>query len=431
MSPLTSSILAPSLPAIKRDLGIQTDIEATLCLSIFVLGFASGPLVLGPLSELYGRSIVLKLSNAFFAISNLACSFAHTKEQLIIFRLLAGIGGSTPLAIGPAVLSDLFTADERGKAVSIYTFFPLMGPALGPIFGGIIADHTSWRWCFWSTTIATIPVLLVSFLFLEETYPPVLLHRRKISLIEQTGNTDLFTTYDSPDLTIAQKLGDALKRPLKLMTTQIIVIVMGLYQAYLYGLMYIVLATFPRLWTEKYHQSLSRGGLNYLSLGLGYGVGIQISARVQDRVYAILKRRNNGVGLPEFRVPMMIPIAVILPLGFFLYGWTAQAHIHWIFPNIGAFIFAAGIMVGFNALMTYVVDSYPTYCASASAAISLLRSVAAFALPLSAPPMYDALGYGWGNSLLAFIAIGIGGPAPVLLWLYGSKLRARSTFASG
>lgn len=127
----------------------------------------------------------------------------------------------------------------------------------------------------------------------------------------------------------------------------------------------------------------------------------------------------------------MIPIAIILPLGFFIYGWTAENHTHWIFPNIGAFIFAAGIMVGFNALMTYVVDSYPTYCASASAAISLLRSVAAFALPLGAPSMYDALGYGWGNSLLAFLAIGIGGPSPILLWLYGAKLRARSTFASG
>lgn len=276
MSPVTSSILAPSLPDIGRDLNITNESERALCLSIFVLGFAFGPLILAPLSELYGRAIVLQLSNAFFAVFNCACAFAQTKEQLIVFRLFGGIGGSAPLAIGPAVLSDLFTADERGLAVSIYAFFPLLGPALGPICGGFIADYSTWRWSFWGTTIATVPILILGVIFLEETYPPVLLQRKKNILIKQTGNTNLFTSYDQPDLTLAGKLADALIRPLRLMTTQIIVIVMGLYQAYLYGLMYIVLATFPPLWTDHYHQSLSRAGLNYISLGLGYCAGIQV-----------------------------------------------------------------------------------------------------------------------------------------------------------
>jgi hypothetical protein len=130
-------------------------------------------------------------------------------------------------------------------------------------------------------------------------------------------------------------------------------------------------------------------------------------------------------------MPMLLPVAFILPAGFFIYGWCAQAHTHWILPNIGAFLFAAGIMIGFNALMTYVIDSYPTYAASAAAAVSVLRSVAAFLFPLFAPQMYDALGYGWGNSVLAFIALAVGVPAPILLWYFGPKLRARSKFASG
>tara|TARA_R110002060_G_scaffold54635_2_gene65266 strand:- start:461 stop:844 length:384 start_codon:yes stop_codon:yes gene_type:complete len=127
----------------------------------------------------------------------------------------------------------------------------------------------------------------------------------------------------------------------------------------------------------------------------------------------------------------MLPVAILLPLGFFLYGWSAEKHMHWIVPNIGAAIFATGIMIGFNALITYVVDSYPTYSASASAATAVLRSVAAFLLPLGAPAMYQRLGFGWGNSMLGFFAFIIGGPAPILLWFYGAKIRARSTFASG
>lgn len=87
-------------------------------------------------------------------------------------------------------------------------------------------------------------------------------------------------------------------------------------------------------------------------------------------------------------------------------------------------------MIGFNALMIYVVDSYATFAASASAATSVLRAACAFVFPLWAPYLYEALGNGWGNSVLAFVAVGIGGPAPVLLWYYGARLRARSRFCA-
>jgi len=126
----------------------------------------------------------------------------------------------------------------------------------------------------------------------------------------------------------------------------------------------------------------------------------------------------------------LIPVAILLPLGLFLYGWTAEFTLHWIVPSIGAAIFAAGIMVGMNTIITYILDAYPTYAASAIAAASVLRSLAGFIFPLFAPNMYAALGYGWGTSLLGFVAIAIGGPAPILLWYYGAKLRARSTYAS-
>lgn len=133
MSPVASSILAPSLHKIGTDLSITNPSEESLCLSIFVLGFAFGPLLCAPLSEIYGRARVLQGSNLLFIIFNCACGFARTKAQLITFRLLAGLGGSAPLALGSGVLADLFSADERGLAVSIYSFFPILGPAIGPI----------------------------------------------------------------------------------------------------------------------------------------------------------------------------------------------------------------------------------------------------------------------------------------------------------
>jgi hypothetical protein len=127
----------------------------------------------------------------------------------------------------------------------------------------------------------------------------------------------------------------------------------------------------------------------------------------------------------------MIPGSLLVPIGLFIYGWTAQYRTHWIGPNIGAAIFAAGVIVGFQSIQTYLVDSYVRYAASAIGAATVLRSLAGFGFQLFAPYMYAALDYGWGNSLLGFIALGLGIPAPFLLWFFGKKLRERSALAAG
>ncbi|TGO68147.1 hypothetical protein BOTNAR_0029g00150 [Botryotinia narcissicola] len=431
ISPVSSSMVAPALTSISSDLHIENSIEQSLVLSIFVLAYAIGPLFLGPLSEMFGRVIIVQVSNLVYLFFNLGCGLAQTKGQLIAFRFLAGLGGSAPLALGGGVLSDLFTAEERGKAISIYSLAPLLGPAVGPIAGGFIAENTTWRWVFYATTIADAVIQIVGLFYLQETFPPVLLGRKKNKLIKETGNQDLHTEWDVPDRTIIKALSVSLTRPFKLLGTQIIIQVLAVYMAYLYGIMYLVLSTFPGLWEGVYNESVGMGGLNYISLGVGFFLGTQICAPVQDRIYRELKARNNGVGKPEFRVPLMIPGALLVPVGLFWYGWSAQAKTHWIVPNIGAAIFAAGTIIGFQCIQTYIVDSYTKYAASAVGAATVLRSLAGFGFPLFAPYMYAALDYGWGNSLIGFIAIGLGWPAPILLWIYGERLRTRSTFAAG
>lgn len=100
VSPVSSSMIAPALSSISRDFKITNEVEAQLTLSIFVLAYSIGPLFLGPLSEIYGRVIVLQLSNLFYLAWNLGCGFAQNKAQLMAFRFMSGLGGSAPLAIG-------------------------------------------------------------------------------------------------------------------------------------------------------------------------------------------------------------------------------------------------------------------------------------------------------------------------------------------
>lgn len=101
ISPVASSMVAPTLPQMKADLNVDSDVLSQMMLSIFILAYAFGPLLFGPLSEVYGRIPVLQLANLFFLIFNLVCGFAQSGTQMLVFRLLAGLGGSAPLSTLP------------------------------------------------------------------------------------------------------------------------------------------------------------------------------------------------------------------------------------------------------------------------------------------------------------------------------------------
>lgn len=148
-------------------------------------------------------------------------------------------------------------------------------------------------------------------------------------------------------------------------------------------------------------------------------------------IYKRLTARNKGIGAPEFRIPLLVPGTIVIPIGLFWYGWTGEAQTHWILPNIGAFIFCFGTIMSMQVIQTYTIDSYPRYAASAISTINVAKSITGFGFPLFAPKMYNTLHYGWGNSLLAFISLAIGVVATPVLWKCGSKLRARSTYATG
>ena len=247
---------------------------------------------------------------------------------------------------------------------------------------GFIVRYSDWRWCFYSVSIGDVFVQLISSLLLQETYPRIILAKKAKALRKATGNPDLVTEWEAEGLSLGYKLRTAFKRPIKLITTQPIVQCVAVYMAFLYGLIYLVLSTYPRLWTEKYHEEVHIGGLNYIAVGLGFLTGSQVGTRLQDRIYMTLKRRNGGIGRPEFRVPLMVPGAVLVPVGIFVYAWTAEATVFWVWPNVGMYIICGSMILCWQAMQAYLVEAYTTYAASALAAATILRSLAGAGFPL-------------------------------------------------
>ena len=349
---------------------------------------------------------------------------------MLAFRFLAGIGACAPQTIGGGVLSDLFTPEQRGTAVALYTLAPILGPSIGPLIGAWIAQRTTWRWCFWSVTIFGVAVQILFYFTAAETYAPTLLQRKARRLRKETGNDALHTEYETEDRSVRAVWKRALVRVFVFLGTQPIVQFLALYLSLLYGVIYLVLSTFPRIWTDIYHESTGIGGLNYISLAVGSTIGAQTGGRLLDITYRRLKKRApNNEGRPEFRIPITFISTFCVSGGLFMYGWSAQFHTHWIVPNIGAAIFCIGATMNFAALQSYTIDCYQLYAASAVGATGVARSITGFTFPLFAQYMYNALGEGWGNSLLAFIAIGIGYGGSILLWFFGERLRAASKYA--
>ncbi|KAF7588256.1 hypothetical protein BBP40_005942 [Aspergillus hancockii] len=222
---------------------------------------------------------------------------------------------------------------------------------------------------------------------------------------------------------LGRKLASSLARPCWMLATQPTIQMMSIVLAYNFGALYFVLTSFASLWTDRYRQSVLISGVHYITIVIGYTVAAQGGARITDWLWKYLKSKRQGETATEYRIPLMIPGPALLIVGLFWYGWAAEALAPWIVVDIGAAVFGCGIILSTQAMQQYVMESYREYVASANASSQFLRSIFGFCFPLFAPALYDRLGYGWGNSTLAFILVGLSAPAPFIIWFYGARLR--------
>lgn len=424
VSPVSSSMLSPAMTEISLAFGVQKQVISSLIVSIFILAWALAPLVVAPLSELYGRKIVLDISIVLLFFFNLACGLSRTTTQMCIFRFLAGFSGAAPLSIGAGVLGDLFDDNSRGTAMAFYSLGPTLGPTVAPIMSGFIVENLGWRWVFWILCILNGTAAVCGIIFYRETYSPVLLKQKAKRLRKESGNPDLKTIYDIADgETVLSRFTLNIKRPITLLMTHPMVIGLGSFMAFTYGFMYLLICTFPSLWGGVYGFNRGIAGLMFAPLGVGFILGLIVWARLVDLVYYKLTAKNGGVAKPEYRLPLLTFAGVGIPVGLVWYGWSAQKHLHWIMPSIGCGIFGFSLVVVFQTIQNYLIDMNPRFSASSVAAAAVFRSFFGFAFPLFAPFMYDKLGYGWGNTMCAFIALALGIPFPIFVLKYGERLR--------
>lgn len=213
-SPMASSLCAPGTSLTLEDYGLTSQTIGTLMISIFVLGYAVGPLFLAPLSEMYGRVPVITVSSAFFNAFVLGCSFAPNMASLIIMRLLAGIGGSAVMTIVSAVIGDVFPVHERAAASAIVVGTPSLAPVVGPIAGGFISQYLGWRWAYWILLMGSGPCNILMVFLMKESNHPTVLAKKTNRLKKELGRDDLHSQLETR-LPPREVLARSIVRPVK------------------------------------------------------------------------------------------------------------------------------------------------------------------------------------------------------------------------
>jgi MFS family permease len=262
-------------------------------------------------------------------------------------------------------------------------------------------------------------------LLLRETYAPRILQNKTLRLRKATSNPNLRSKLDK-----GQKPSElfrlAITRPTKMIFRSPIVLILSIFGSIVYSYMYLLFTTFTSVFEDNYGFNAGEAGLAYLGLGVGFIIGQFGIGTVTDG-YLSKQKAKYGESRPEDRLPLLFVGSFFVPAGLFWYGWTAEYHTHWIVPIIGTSLCGIGIIAVVLPVQMYLVDAYTLYAASAIAASTVVRSIFGVTVPLAGPALYERLGLGWGNSLLAFLALTTA-PCSLLLIKYGERIRKNPRF---
>ncbi|KAF8605506.1 MFS general substrate transporter [Ceratobasidium sp. AG-I] len=403
---------------------------AILGISLYVVGFGVGPLLWGPLSEMYGRRLIFMVSFLPFTLFHLGGALGHNVPTLLVTRFLAGAFGSSPLTNAGGCIADMFTAKDRGLASALFSMAPFAGPVLGPIVGGYISESSAgWRWNFWIMFIFSAVMFVLNILFVQETFAPVLLRRRARKLhAESDDKVHYVSKYEKGNKkTFGEIMRINLSRPFVLLFKEPIVMLLSIYTALVYGTLYGLFAAFPVVFQRGRHFTAGEGGLAFLGVGLGIVIATALTP-INNKIYYRAMAKGNGTAPPEARLVMGCVGAVLLPISMTWFAWTTYPSVHYIVPIVAGVPFGAGMLLVFNSVITYLIDSYTLYAASALAANAVMRSIMGAVFPLFTPRMYASLGDQWACMVFAFLAL-VCTPMPFLFYRYGPAIRARSSFS--
>ncbi|KAH8593631.1 major facilitator superfamily domain-containing protein [Bisporella sp. PMI_857] len=425
-----SSIYVMSGAGVIAEFGVS-DQQSLLPLSLYILGYGIGPMLLSPLSEIpsIGRNPIYACTLIAFITVLIPTPLISNFNVFILLRFLQGFFGSPSMATGAASLQDVYSEEHMPFPMAAWIASGYVGPSLGPVLSGYAVTSMGWRWSMWILLWISATACILIIILLPETSTPTILLRRAERLRKLKGS-ELFksesevkqSSFSPQDILV-----NALIKPCEICIKDPALAFAVLYLTYVYGIYYSFFGAFPLVYPSVYDFNIRELGLSFLSILAACVVGCIVYT-----IYVFFSLQPgllNGPRDHEYYLIPAVAAAFLPPVGLFIFGFTARAEVHWGVSLSGVVIYSTGLFIIFQCVSIYIPRTYPRYAASMFAASDFVRAAVAAGLIHAVGPLYQTLGIAKGICLIGALSV-LGIPGMFYMWLYGKKLRAKSKFAN-
>lgn len=409
LSPLSSMSFLPAVSIIAEEFQ-TTGTVINISNAVYNFCMAISTILISPLGAIYGKRWVMIICLSLFVLTSILTAVSQNLAMFFVFRALSAMSGTPVFSIGSTILGDIYQPTERGNAMGLSLLGSQLGPAFGPVLGGIIVTYTTWRVIFWVQVGLSTVNLVLAIMFLPETSRITTLQKMrreksnpKLWFCPFNPARVIWAVFRYPNLTLAGIISMSIHFNMFSLLTPI---------------RYVV---DPRFGLEK----PIFGGLFYLAPGFGYVVGAFWGGKWADH-YVHKYMRLRGRRVPEDRLrSMFLAYGLGLPGTVLVYGWCLQKEKGGMaLPLVMMFLGAVSQTICYPSINTYCVDSMPQLKGDAIAGNYFIRFIAAGISSASVLTEINSIGVGWTCTISASFLI-FGFICCQALIRYGERMRLK------
>lgn len=415
LSPMSGLAFLPAVPNIAERFN-TTGTIINVSNAIYMVFMMLSPCIFSPLSDIYGRHPVFLSCLVCYVISSVLVGVSQNLAMFFVFRCTTAIFGTAFFSVGAHCIGDIYLPVERGAAIGLNVLGAQLGPAIGPVLGGVIVTYASWRIIFF--VMAGIGVF--NFIGVYFIIPETCRETKMQQIKRETNSTKRFIwvsfnplrllhSFVYPNLILAAIISSSMMYSMYNLLTPI---------------RYVVDPRF-NLTTPIY------GALFYLPAGVGFLSGPYIGGRFADyTVKKYIKVRGRRISEDRVRT-CSVALLFTMPAAIFIYGWCLQYEKGgYPIPIIALFVYGASQGSSFPSINTYCVDLMPELSGDAIGGNYFARYFLGVISSAACLPAIENIGVGWTCSIGGFITFA-GGIASVILVKYGEKWRIQALVKRG
>ncbi|OJJ51207.1 hypothetical protein ASPZODRAFT_56161 [Penicilliopsis zonata CBS 506.65] len=427
-SPLSGQIYFPVLPVLTADYHLTSTL-LNISVTTYMIFQGLAPSFMGTFSDASGRRPAYILAFIIYTAANIGLALQDSYAVLLVLRCVQSAGSSGTVSFGYGVVADVVTTAERGKYMGPMAAGAMMGPALGPVIGGLLAQYLGWRAVFWFLVIVSGSYLVVFIVIQPETHRSIvddgsvtpsqgwrlsvvqfIAARRRLARMTAEERQE-YQQIRAELKTQQQKEGRKLGFPNPLDSFRILLqkdafMLITFSGLMMFGNLVLMTAT-PTLYPGIYGLDELQVSLCFLPLGLSSMIGAVVNGKFLDWSYKRLAKKHGMIidrqhrqDLTHFpietaRLQMVFLWASVQSILLLPYGWALQYHANLAVPLVIQFIVGFCLVCTSNSLGTLLADIFPGQVATASAAQNLLRCLLGAVGAAVVDPMLTGMGVGW------------------------------------